>query len=348
MRNGGLRLRRVSLLASSAFLASAAGTRQLQDRILHRTYHVSDDAYDRCLATRVSTGIDLPDDSDTPTQSMLEKSVVESEYNHLLSTYTDPYHRARLLAAVAPHSGDWLHTLPISTCGLHLEDSAIRVAVGLRLGCDICEAHLCPCGATVDPLGQLALSCKKNAARVQHHAWLNDVIHRALIRANTPAVKEPQGLNRTDGKRPDGLHTLVPWHSGCSATWDVTVVHTLAASYIQQSAMDAGSAAAAASERKSAKYSILSSSHVFYPVTVETLGVLADEAHEFITEIGRRASQCTADRRETAFLYQCISMAIQRFNAVCQSNTSQFLSLDSSHSKHYTLSLISYILGMKY
>ena len=132
------------------------------------------------------------------------------------------------------------------------------------------------------PSGQNALSCKKNAARVQRHAWLNDLIHRALIRADTPAINEPQGLNRTDGKRPDGL-TLVLWHSGCSATWDVTVVHTLAASYIQQSAMDAGSAAAAASERKSAKYSNLSSSHLFYPVAVETLGVLADEAHKFIT-----------------------------------------------------------------
>jgi len=320
VRNGGLGIRSVSSLASSAFLASAAGTRQLQDRILHRAHHVSDETYDRCLEARVSTGIDLPDDSDIHRQSRLDKSVVESEYKQLLSRYTDPYHRARLLAAAAPHSGDWLHTLPISACGLHLEDNAIRVAVGLRLGCAICEAHPCPCGATVDPLGQHALSCKKNAARVQRHAWLNDLIHRALIRADTPAVKEPQGLNRTDGKRPDGL-TLVPWHCGRSATWDVTVVHTLAASYIQQSATDAGSAAAAASERKSAKYSNLTSSHVFYPVAIETLGVLADEAHEFITEIGRRASQSTADPRETTFLYQRISTAIQRFNAVCLSNT---------------------------
>ena len=60
--------------------------------------------------------------------------------------------RARLPAAAAPHRGDWLHTLPISACGLHLEDSAIRVAVGLRLGCAIFETHPCPCGATVDPL----------------------------------------------------------------------------------------------------------------------------------------------------------------------------------------------------
>ena len=74
------------------------------------------------------------------------------------------------------------------------------------------------CGATVDSLGQHALSCKKNADRVQRHVWLNGLIHPAFIR-------EPSGLSRDDSKRPDGL-TLVPWQSGRSATWDVTVVHT--------------------------------------------------------------------------------------------------------------------------
>jgi len=60
---------------------------------------------------------------------------------------------------------------------------------------------------------------------------------------------------------------------------------------------------------------------MFYPVAVETFGVLADEAHEFISEIGRRASLSTADPRETTFVYQRISAAIQRFNAVRLSNT---------------------------
>ena len=74
------------------------------------------------------------------------------------------------------------------------------------------------------------------AGRVQRHAWLNDLIHRALIRAEIPSVRELSGLSRDDGKRPDGL-TLVPWHSGRSAKWDVMVVHTLAASYVSQSAV---------------------------------------------------------------------------------------------------------------
>ena len=38
---------------------------------------------------------------------------------------------------------------------------------------------------------------------------MNDISYRARCRADIPAVKEPTGLTRTDGKRPDGS-TLVP------------------------------------------------------------------------------------------------------------------------------------------
>ena len=84
-----------------------------------------------------------------------------------------------------------------------------------------------------------------------------------------------------------------------------------------QSAVQAGKAAEIAAERKSAKYIGLSSSHIFIPVAVESLGPLADDAHRFITEIGKRMTFSTGDPRETAFLNQRISVAIQRYNAVC-------------------------------
>ena len=45
------------------------------------------------------------------------------------------------LASVAPHSGDWLLALPIANCGLRLEDEAVRVAVGMRLGLTLCVPH---------------------------------------------------------------------------------------------------------------------------------------------------------------------------------------------------------------
>jgi hypothetical protein len=101
----------------------------------------------------------------------------------------------------------------------------------------------------------------------------------------------------------------------------VTVVDTLAASYIAQSATNAASAAEAAALRKTAKYSTLSHSYHFYPVAIETLGPLSVNSQLFICELGRQTALRTSDPRETAFLFQRISVAIQRFNAVCLANT---------------------------
>ena len=56
---------------------------------------------------------------------------------------------------------------------------------------------------------------------------LNDLIFRALIKAGASSVKEPPGLLRTDGKRPDGV-TQIPWASGKCLACDVTITNTLA------------------------------------------------------------------------------------------------------------------------
>jgi len=143
-----------------------------------------------------------------------------------------------------------LHALPIAACGLHLDNEAINVAVGLRLGCTLCESHACRCGRTVDTLGTHAFSRKRSASRILRHNYINDVICRSLTRAGVPSMKEPHGLVRDDdGKRPDGL-TLLPWNSGRSATWDVTMVDTLGSAYLQQSAITGASAAETAAARK--------------------------------------------------------------------------------------------------
>ena len=97
------------------------------------------------------------------------------------------------------------------------------MAIGLRLGLEICVPHQCHCGAQVDAYGRHGLVCKKAPGRsIRHHA-LNDLVARALSAADVPSSKEPQGLCRSDGKRPDGL-TLIPWQIGKSLVWDVTVV----------------------------------------------------------------------------------------------------------------------------
>ena len=151
-----------------------------------------------------------------------------------------------------------------------MDDEAIRVAVGLRLGLNICEPHTCPCGANVDARGLHGLACKRSAGRSTRHQQLNDLIWRELKRADIPSTKEPTGLLRGDGKRPDGL-TLVPWQAGKCLTWDATVVDTLASSYVSVTATRVGGAADAAAERKSLKYASITNTHIFVPVAIETL-----------------------------------------------------------------------------
>jgi len=93
-----------------------------------------------------------------------------------------------------------------------------------------------------------AWCAKKAPSKTTRHHAINDVIARSLIAAGIPVTKEPCSLTRTDGKRPDGL-TLIPWQAGKPLTWDVTVVSTLADSYVHLSSQSAGGAAEAAANR---------------------------------------------------------------------------------------------------
>jgi hypothetical protein len=111
--------------------------------------------------------------------------------------------------------------------------------------------------------------------------------HRSLVRAKVASVKEPVGLLRTDGKRPDGL-TLVPWQAGKNAVWDVTVADTLAASYVASTSVTAGSAAELAASRKEDKYTELSTTHNLVPLAFETMGPMCSKALVFLGELGRR------------------------------------------------------------
>jgi len=133
----------------------------------------------------------------------------------------------------------------------------------------------CRCGAPVDASGLHSLVCKQAPGKTARHHAHNDVVARAFAAADIPVCKEPTGLCRTDGKRPDGM-TLIPWWAGKPAVWDVTVVCTSAGSYLTSSARKAGAAAKFAASRKTA------ASYIFFPIAVETQGPLGEEARQFL------------------------------------------------------------------
>ena len=160
------------------------------------------------------------------------------------------------------------------------------------------------------------LSCKRSAGRIARHHNINDLVWRALQRAGIPSTKEPSGLSRTDGKRPDGL-TLIPWQSGRSLIWDVTVADTLAASHLATTSRLMGGAAENAAVNKETKYNELTLTYTFIPIACETLGPLSSSALSFFAELGRRITAVSGDPRESAFLFQRLSVTIQRFNGIC-------------------------------
>jgi hypothetical protein len=195
-----------------------------------------------------------------------------------------------------------------------MSNEAIRVATGLRLGSNLCAPHICRCSSQVDARGSHGLSCPRSAGRQMRHSLINDIIHRGLGRANIAAVREPTGLVPASSLRPDGA-TLIPWTRGKCLAWDATTPDTLAASHLPSTSTRVGAAAHHSSQLKDQKYSALSPSYHFVAVAVETMGPWNAEGRAFVQELGRRTSVITGDPRETSFLFQRISVAVQLGNA---------------------------------
>ena len=140
--------------------------------------------------------------------------------------------------------------------------------------------------AAVDERGLHGLSCRFSKGRHSRNAALNDLVKRSLDSAKIPSHLEPTGLNRMDGKKPNGA-TMVPWKSGRVLVWDVTCADTLAPSHRQLASTEAGAVAASAEQYKKSKYAHLEAAHRFVPIAVETLGVVGEEGNIFFKEIYR-------------------------------------------------------------
>ena len=77
-----------------------------------------------------------------------------------------------------------------------------------------------------------------------------------------------------------------------------------------------GSAAAGREDKKVEKYSNLSDYH-FVPVGIETYGAYGPQGFKLVKQIGKKIQEATGEKLATFYLFQSISMAIQRGNAAC-------------------------------
>lgn len=314
IRHGGLGVRCMGELGLPAFLASAHGVAGLVSVILHNegdeaSIPFVSDA--RAVWSTLNSGVESPA---APHVQRAWDDVGANRVQKQLLSEAAGADLARLRAVSRSESGAWLHALPSPHLGTFLDDDSLRVAVGLRLGCKVCEPHTCICGSVVEADGHHALSCRRCTGRFPRHHALNDIVRRAFVSANIPCVLEPPGLSRSDGKRPDGL-TLVPWKNGKCLVWDATCVSTVAACHLSRSIHSSAAAAEDAACRKRQKYAALEAQYLFVPIAVETLGAWGTEARVLIRQIGQRITEKCGDPRASCFLEQRLAIAIQRGNA---------------------------------
>jgi len=127
--------RQVRSLVLPAYLASAASTSDVQYQIRSVTSCTSDIHFDTYLTIWQTTFGLLPaSDPLLPRkQSFWDRLGILASRAVVDSAISDPVQIATFLAASATHSGDWLLALPVSSCGMKLDDDAVPVAVSLRL-----------------------------------------------------------------------------------------------------------------------------------------------------------------------------------------------------------------------
>ena len=316
VRLGGLGVRMSKDIALPGYISSLHSVSSLVDDILCNVNLADDDSLQAAVDAWRSRypGIDLPDGACLGLQRTWDRPPSESSAASLLQR-ADQISRARLLAASSRESGLWLNVLPSPALGTLLDPESFRISVALRVGAFVCRPHTCRCGQAMDARGLHGLSCKYSAGRHPRHAALNDVVRRALQSAGVPSILEPVGVDRGDGKRPDGL-TVFPYANGRCLCWDSTCTDTFAVTHVNGSAVLAGSAAGAAEVTKRRKYASLAARYRFEPVAVETAGTYGSSTGPFIAELGRRITEVTGDQRETYWLEQRIGLAVQRGNAL--------------------------------
>ena len=141
---GGLGIRSAVQLAPSAFLASAAASSELAHMILPTNMQPTQLSYvDEALVIwsqgcqeQPLTGVAAHH------QKSWDSLRLFSMADTLLKNTTDELNRARLLAASCKESGAWLNALPITSLGLRMDDTTIRISMGLRLGIPLCRNHI--------------------------------------------------------------------------------------------------------------------------------------------------------------------------------------------------------------
>ncbi|ESN95404.1 hypothetical protein HELRODRAFT_179478 [Helobdella robusta] len=306
---GGLGLGTVMDLAPSAFLASAAATVPFHNLLLPR-----DKIYSDNFRTQVFDGFWTVHGAEIGIETRSQKEwnapFISSSVTKLLDLNQSNFDKARIMAVKSELESSWLKAVLNSANGTRLDDSCVRVSLGLRLSLPILTEYVCLCGANVKPLGYHGLSCRLGPGRQARHSAMNNFLVRCFQRANILTIKKPTSFMEKGSLRSDG-YTIFPWAQGRSLAWDVTFPHTMAERYINLTSHEAGAAALRAADFKNSKYAALAESKIFQPVCIETFGPTDFQTQSFLNELCSRIVEVSGDPLDKS--YACFNVCILNY-----------------------------------
>ena len=191
-------------------------------KCLFCTLHWSGSCFD-CLVTRTlrSTFVNTSFFFSEGIGHTWSKAVAD----HLLEDTPDERLKTQLLTSTCKEMCAWLNVLPLSQCGLQMDDETVRVAWGWE-----------PFVLLQPEWGWWG------EGRHPRHSASNDIICRSLVAANVPSQLQPTGLYRFNGKRPDGI-SLIPWKNWKCLIRDATCPDTYTPSHMGVAAGDIGKVA---------------------------------------------------------------------------------------------------------
>ena len=108
---------------------------------------------------------------------------------------------------------------------------------------------------------------------------------------------------------------MLPFAQGRALIFDVTTRCTLAPTYVQASARNVGHVAELADRDKREKYRELATNYLFQPVAFDTFGPASASTVQFIKQLGRKMALSNGDDRSGDYLFQRLSLSVQRGNA---------------------------------
>ena len=89
------------------------------------------------------TNADPPELAQSAKQRRWGRPLLDCVMDEMVDSLFSASDKARWRAVSAPHVRDSFLGMPIALCGLKLDDEAVRVAVGLQLGANLCEPYTC-------------------------------------------------------------------------------------------------------------------------------------------------------------------------------------------------------------